>query len=270
MALTHYSKEFHMHLRTIAKTGEKFVTDNSPAILTAIGVVGTVTTAILSGRAAVLASNALADAENESLPHKELDNKEKFKLLWPIMLPPVVSGAATCTAIIFANRVGTRRAAAMAAAYATSEKAYSEYRDKVVEKIGRDKEEEVRSEIGRDRLAKNPPSGQLMSNLEGRALFYDKYTGRPFPSTMETIKSAQNYVNNQLLNGDGYVSLNTFYSWLDLDNVPIGEEVGWTSEDMLDLSFATTMVTYNNMEQAAVVVEFRTEPIRNYWKAHGR
>jgi hypothetical protein len=270
-------KGSHMEIRTIAKRSERFVTDNSPAILTAIGVVGTISTALLTGKAAVKSHELLKEQEAEwerlkGHPTYARDNevweerKAKLGLVWTVWIPPVASACVTCSAIIFANRIGTRRAAAVATAYAMSEKAFAEYKDKVVETIGKNKEQKVRDDVAQDRVTKNPPSREILMVGGDESIFYDKYTGRYFKSTMEEVKKAQNHLNHIVLN-DGYASLNDFYSWVGLNNTPAGEELGWTSDKLLEIFFSTTMT---EEDKPCIVVEFKTDPIRNYYKVHGR
>src|SRR5690349_16488674 len=150
-----------MNLPLIFKRAEKLAIDNSPALLTAIGVAGTLSTAYLVGKASFKAA-ALIEQEQARLNLFEkshpLENKEKLQLVWKEYAPAIATGALTISCIIGANRIGSKRAAAMAAAYSLSEKAYAEYRDKVVEKIGEKKEQAARDELAQDRVNANPVS----------------------------------------------------------------------------------------------------------------
>ena len=146
-----------MNLSRILKL-EKFIADNSPNILTAIGVAGTVTTAILTGKATLRASDILEEHRilHKKNDHYERDARETVYLVWKEFIPPVGMGVITISSIILANRIGTRRAAALAAAYSVSERAFSEYREKVSERLGAGKETEIRDELAQERISRDP------------------------------------------------------------------------------------------------------------------
>lgn len=114
-----------MNLKRLMRISEKFVVDNSPAILTGIGVVGTISTAFLTGRAAFKAAQILETEHwrNAQNPQsRPLTQREELELVWEEFIPPVIVGIITIAAIIGSNRIGSRRTAALAAAYSISEK----------------------------------------------------------------------------------------------------------------------------------------------------
>ena len=244
---------------------EKLLTDNSPTILTAIGVAGSVTTAYLTGRATFKAAEVIRKQEyyGEVL---DLPVKEKIQLVWKLYLPAMGSAVLTVTAIIFANRIGTRRAAAMAAAYSLSERALTEYRDKVVEKLGEKKEQEVRDELAQDRVTKNPVGSREVIIAGGSVLCFEVLTGRYFTSDIETLRRAQNDVNQRILH-EGYASLNDFYELIGLPFTSISEELGWTSDanGMLSLEISAVLSDDN---RPCLSVDYKTNPGRNYFKHH--
>lgn len=251
------------NLTKILKHTEKFVGDNSPAILTGIGVAGTVATAVLTAKAAVkayerLQNHATYEVGSSGFKH---DLKDRFKLTWTLYIPPVLTGCVTITSIILANRIGTRRAAALASAYAISERAYSEYREKIVEKLGEKKEESARAEIAQTRMDANPPKDVIITG-DGEVLFLDEFGGRYFKSTMEDVKKAQNDTNYEILNF-GYASMNEFYQRLGLPHTQAGEEFGWTMEDKLEIEFSTAMTPD---QKPCATINFIKLPIRNYYK----
>jgi hypothetical protein len=243
-----------MDIRATLKGVEKFTLDNSPQLLTAAGVVGTITTAYLTGKATFKAAKLISDREfvlrtradtpisvDDVKTGRSLDTNDKVKLVWKMYIPPALSGALTISVIISANRVGNRRAVAMAAAYALTEQAFTEYREKIVEKLGSTKEQRARDEIAQDRIDRNPPSkAEIFITGNGDVLCYDMYTGRYFSSNMESIKGSLNEVNYMMLH-EGYASLNDFYGFLGLPSVSLGEEVGWTTDRLLELRYSTTM-----------------------------
>lgn len=254
-----------MTLIEIAKRAEKLAVDNSPAILTAIGVTGTITTAFLTGKASFRAGEIIANEEykqNAYAKNRSLESKEKFVLVWKEYIPAVGTGVLTLVCIIFANRIGNRRAAAVAAAYTISEKAFSEYKEKVVERLGTPKEQKIRDEVAQDRVDRNPGGHDIVVTGGGEVLCYEAFTGRYFKSDMETLKKGQNDLNYTILN-DGYASLSDFYNKIDLPTTSFSEEVGWTSDKLLELNFSTVL---SEDGRPCISIDFMTAPIRDYYK----
>lgn len=259
-----------MTLHNIAHQAVKMAKDNSPLILTAIGVAGTVTTAVLTGKAAVKATRMIdEDNDRRFRLHVDtvgpLDNRQKFEIVWKEFVPPVFVGVGTIVCIICANRIGTKRATALAAAYSLSERAMSEYKDKVVEQIGKNKEQKIRDEIAQDRVNRNPPREDLtiIGDLEVRCM--EQYTGRYFSSNMETLKSAQNAVNHQILSGTDSASLSDFYDRVGLNHTGVSDEVGWNLDNLLELTFSTTVDEKN---RPVLVFDYKVVPVRNYFRYH--
>lgn len=255
-----------MTISQIATRVGKFASDNSPLILTVVGVSGTITTAVLTGKAAYKSSKVLEDERYKRRLNGEPEQtaKEKFLEVWPYFVPAVGTGAMTVTAIIMANRIGTKRAAAVAAAYSISEKAFEEYREKVIEKLGPNKERDARDELAQERVTKNPSSQQEVVIASGNVLCYELWAGRYFESTMEEIKKAQNDLNYMLLN-NGYASLNDLYDKLGLDRTVVGEEMGWNSDKLMEIKFTTTI---SDDQRPCIAIDFDVQPVRNYFRVH--
>jgi hypothetical protein len=253
-----------MTLMAIVKQAEKFTTDHSPQILTGIAVAGTVATAVLTGKATIKALRLTETRQREldlSGSAHVIDFKETVANTWKCYVPPVAVGVVTISSILLVNQIGTRRAAAVAAAYAVSEKAYSEYKEKVVEKLGENKEQAVRDDIAQDRVRNNPVTeNQIIVSGGGKVLCYEPYTGRYFMSDMETLKKAQNDLNYQVLN-NYYASLSDFYDLIGLDRTKISDDMGWNSDKLLELSFSTVL---SDDDRPCMVMDYQVVPIRGY------
>jgi hypothetical protein len=249
----------------ILKRVEKLAVDNSPAICTAIGVVGTITTAVLTGRAALKADDILYEATEERYTQTgDLDYqptlKEKVLLVWPVYIPPVTTGAVTITCIIAANRIGNRRAAALAAAYTLSERAFADYKDKVVEKIGEKKAIAVRDEVAQDKVRTTKKSDREIIITGTDVLCLDSISGRYFVSNVEAIRKAVNDINFKIRN-DNYASLSDFYNLIGLRNTSISDEMGWNLDVNFDVEFSTALT---EDDKPCVVIMYRLQPIRGY------
>lgn len=243
----------------------KMVADNSPTILTTIGVTGTVVTAYLTGRAAYrVGLDVNAGHYEPLLEGKEpeaYELKEKVQMYWKEFIPPVVVGAATVACVIGANRIGSRRAAAMAAAYSLLEKGFDEYKDKVKEEIGRQKEQRLRDDIAQDRVDANPlSSNQVIITGNGDVLCYDQITGRYFNSNVEAIRKAQNDVNRDVIH-NMYASLSDFYEKIGLPATGYSSEVGWNMDDYLDVSFSAVL---SEDGRPCIAISYQVNPIRGF------
>jgi hypothetical protein len=252
-------------IHTLRKVSE----DNAPAILTGFGIAGTLATAYLAGDASFKAARLIDEAqriENEQEKSHPLDKKEKFKLTWSLYLPAAGAGCATVGCIYFANRISSKRLAALAAAYTIAEKANSEYKEKVLEMLGKDKEEKVRASVQQDRIDRDPDlDGMIDSEMEdGRVRCKDAWSGRYFRSTMEEIKEAQNNVNYQILNNQ-YASLTDFYTQLCLEKTKESDDVGWNSDKMMEITFTSAI---DSKKRPVLVMDFAVAPIRSYWKGN--
>lgn len=249
--------------KILFKHFEKFTLDNSPVILTAVGAAGTVGTAFLAAQASWKA-NDLVDAENERrllMNEKVVQGpKEVAKIVWKEYIPAAGVGVMTIASIICANRISTKRVAAMAAAYSLSEKAYGEYREKVIEKFNANKERQVRDEVAQDRVTANPPKdAQIIITGSGDVLCHDLPTGRYFKSNIEKLRSVQNDLN-AAVNEIGYATLSDFYVALNLATTPYSEELGWTTSELLELHFSAVLTDDN---QPCISINYHAHPLRH-------
>lgn len=244
----------------ISKMVGRKITDNAPAILTTMAVGGVVSTAYLTATATAKSVRELY-LEDRYEVTEETSITDKARLVWTNYIPAAAVGATTITCIIGSHSVHTNRQAAIMGLYSVTDKAFTEYRDKVVEIIGEKEEQKVREDIDRDHIRAKAPSDVIITG-SGDHLCFDTFTGRYFKSTVEAIRRAENRINAQIIN-DGYASQNDFYRELGMSTTSHGEEVGWRVENMLDLSFSSQL-TENG--EPTLAVTYRAEPIKDYYR----
>jgi Family of unknown function (DUF6353) len=260
-----------MTLVDIAKQFERYAVENSPTLLTGIGAAGVVVTAYLTGHAAYQVGKDVNAGHYEPLMEgrepEYYDTKDLIKTYWMDFVPAVAMGSLSVAAIIGANRIGARRAAAVAAAYSLSEKAYSEYREKVQEKMGEKKHQSMRDEIAQKRVDNDPVSSkEIVITGTGEVMCYDSLTGRYFLSSMETIRGAENEINRRILNSIGsYASLTDFYDLLGLQGTSFSERVGWNSDRMLKVSFSTVI---SDDGRPCLSIEYDELPLTGYFRQY--
>jgi hypothetical protein len=250
-----------MNIGAIYKQAKKAVADNAPAILTAIGVTGTITTAVLVGKASFKAAQIIESIEQEN---KEiLDSRERAEAVWKLYVPAVGTGVLTVACIIAANHISTRRAAALVSAYTISQDLFKEYKSKVLEKFGEEKEKEVQEEIIKDRISKTPSTEVIIMSDNSLVLCLDMHSGRYFRSTYEDIKKAENDTNFQILNED-YASLTDFWRRIGLNQTSESDEIGWNTESKLEVE--TFAVVSDG--KPCLGIRFTTVPVRGYYSVY--
>lgn len=224
------------------------VKENAPEILTALSIGGVITTSYLVGKASFKAAEVIhkhewEDGNIEPDPKERL--KERTKLTWKLYIPGAISGAATIVCIVCSNRTSTNRTTAAVAAYSLTERAFSEYKEKVVETIGANKDQKIRDEIAQDTVNAHPPSKEVLMMVgEDEVLCCELRTNRYFRSTHENIQRAVNEINFQI-NHENYVSLSEFYTAVGLPITDESVNNGWTFEQLLELDFSTALTDNN-------------------------
>lgn len=263
-----------MDFSRLFKRTELLVEENATAILTGVGVVGTVATAVLTGRASFKAGQLIQETDDMRVRHQAewgLDDenipmtfKEKVIMVGPQYIPAIAMGTTTIAAIIFANRIGTKRAAALAAAYGLSEKAFGDYKEKTLQHLGIKKETALTDEIAQDRVNLNPIEGQTIIIGDGDVLCYDAITGRYFKSNMETIRQAENKVNYEIIHQNA-ASLSSFYDEIGLPPTSYSDDVGWNLDNLIQVTYSTTITADG---RPCIVIDFRVAPITGYGKLY--
>lgn len=221
-----------MTIKTVLHKTEKSLRDNSPVILTAIGVSGTLSTAYLAGKASYEIGYGFYD---------DMPTKDYFKKHWKKYIPAAISATITVGCVIASNRIGSKRAAAAYSLLSISEKALHEYREKVVETIGVRKEQGVRDALVQDKVDANPPkSKEIIIAAGGDVLCLELHTGRYFKSDIETLRKAENQLNARI-HREMYATLSDFYSIVGLPYTSSSDDLGWNSDRLMELKFTTVL-----------------------------
>lgn len=245
-----------MDIKSLISQASRFVNRNSNHILTILGAAGVVTTAVWTGKATVEATKAIEKYE-VTQKYDFATLKEKLMISWPYYVPPVCIGSLTIACIFGANTVNCRRNAAIAGLYSITEKAFDDYKDKVREKIGEKKEEEIRTELIDQKLLENPSDNcYIIETGKGKTLFFDPLTARYFHSDIETVRRVVNDLNNDLFKIN-WVPLNDFYFALGLEGIEFGEDLGWSIDEMIDVQFYPRL-TPN--QEPCVAIDFDLRP----------
>jgi hypothetical protein len=211
---------------------------NSPTILSSAAVTGVVSTAYLTGKASFAASRKLSLRSRYDISRREAF-KEDVQKVWKLYIPAAASGAMTIACIVGSNRIGARRMVAAQAAFVLTERAYSEYKDHVVEEFGEKADQKIRDKIAEKRVRENPPTKEILV-VNGEVLCCELFTRRYFKSDMETLRRAENELNAKLLSQD-QVSFEEWYYLIGLEPTTFSSDVGWTSDKLMKLEFSSVL-----------------------------
>lgn len=255
-----------MNIHASIKKVEGKLANNSDSILSGLGVVGVFTTAFLASKATLKAERILDDHEQARLQESNgetpspPDWKHKVRLVWSCYIPAAASALGTTVAIIWSNRLNTKRVAALAAAYSISERAFQEYKEKVVEKFGENKARQVKDELAQRRIDENPIQKEVIIAGSGDVLCFDILSGRYFMSSVEEIRATENKANAFILQ-HMYISLSSFYDDLGLDANGFSDTVGFNTDNLVEIDFSTTM---SSDGRPCITIEFVNQPIAFY------
>ena len=198
-----------------------FFSRNGSTILTCMGGVGLVATAVLTAKATPKAMTRVENAREEK--GEELTKVETAIAAAPAYIPPVITGIATLACMFGANALNKRQQASLISAYALLDSSYKEYKKKVNELYGEDANNHVKEEIAKDKYKESE-----IKPSEGLKLFYDDFSGRIFESTIEKVQEAEYNINRDL-SMQGYATLNQFYDYLGLVPIDGGDDLGWSA-----------------------------------------
>ena len=247
-------------LTNFIETTKGLMKKHSPEILTGIGITGMITTTVLAVKATPKAL-ILLDEKRDELGRaydERLTIKEIVQTAWKPYIPAVTLGVASITCIIGASTVNYKRNAALATAYAISEKTLVRYRDKVIETIGENKEKEIKAKVAQDEVKNKPVSNsQVIITSKGETLCKDSISGRYFKSDIETIKKVVNELNRQMTYQQ-YVSLEEFYNELGLEPIKNASYLGWNLDDgLIEVDFTACLT---DDDQPCIYVDYTVAP----------
>ena len=149
---------------------KNFCIENGASILTGVGVVGVVSTAVLAATSTPKALQLLEEKERvvKETYGEELTNFEKVIAVTPAYIPAVLSGLATASCILGANHINKKQQASLMSAYTYLATAFGQYRRKVKEVFG----EEGDAKVCRE-LEKESDLYLKYGSLHDTRLFYD-------------------------------------------------------------------------------------------------
>jgi len=254
------------NMAALFKNVKMAVSEHSPEILTGLGIAGMITTTILAVKATPKALDLIAEAEDKKFNDDNdalLTKVEVIKVAWKPYIPAAITGVTSVACLIGASSVNAKRNAALATAYNLTATAFSEFKDATLETVGEKKEQIIRNKVAEERINKEPVNqSTIIVSGNGNTRCFDTITKRRFISDIETIKKIVNELNRKMVNGEDYISLNEFYYELGLDEVSIGDELGWNvTRGLIEVDFRAQLDTDGT---PCIVIDYAVAPKRGF------
>lgn len=261
--------------RSIHKVGFGFK-KHSPEILVGAGVIGVVASTVMACKATTKVYDILEEDREElekiHAAGEKLENGEVLKLkeggeygiqdykkdltivyakrglkFVKLYGPSILVGALSITSILTGHNILRKRNLALAAAYATVDKGFKEYRDRVVERFGKELDKELRYNIkaqevdeividektGEEKIVTSTVNTPAASRYSDYARCFDQtceaWTKNPELNLM-FLKRQEDYLNDRLQRR-GHLFLNEVYDALGFKRTVAGNNVGWIYDE---------------------------------------
>lgn len=250
-------------IRKTSKKGMLSLKKHSPEILMVVGVAGTVAGTVVACKATTKLEPIINEFEEkreeikaivEDENGEELTNENRNKELAiayaetgveviKTYTPAAIIMTLSLSSILASCSILRKRNLALMTAYATLNKTFSDYRERVANKYGNDAEEEIRygiekrkiteeiiDENGKKKNVKKEVEVSTVDASNNTIFEFSKDTTTHFDSVMDYNRqflSARQSLANDMLVANGYLFLNEVLDLLDLDRTADGFMLGW-------------------------------------------
>ena len=232
----------------------------SPEILVIAGIGGVIAATVMACKATTKVDEIIEETrENLDKVHKTRDAEPEnytaedvrkdtviyyARAGWKLTKlygPSILLGIASIASICQSHNIMRKRNIALASAYATLDKGFKKYKERVAERFGEDVEKEIRYGI----VTKNVD--KIIENEDGEkkkvvneikiagydvspyAKFYDEYChnwSKDPEQNLTFLRQVESYCNNRL-RARGYLLLNEVYEGLGIPATNAGMTIGW-------------------------------------------
>lgn len=229
----------------------------SPEILTGVGVVGIVVSAVLACKSTLKIEEVLDQhkenvsnikSSHESIPenYTEKDSNHDLLVVYTrttvalvkLYALPVGLGTLSIACILGSHQILRKENAALSAAYMALSESFKKYRKRVSEEVGDEREKELLHGLKKQEIEVTDSNGNKTKELakvvdrpdcSPYARFFDignpNWTKNPELNLM-FLRSQQNSANDKL-RARGHIFLNEVYDMLGLPRTQAGQIVGW-------------------------------------------
>ncbi len=216
----------------LTKTCAKFLRRHGGTILAVLASAGVVATAVETSKATIKAQKLIdmnivsANCGDDSEP--AYTPMQKVKDCWKFYLPAAILGGGTIACILGSNALNKKQIASLTAAYMALGKTYQEYRRMTVDRYGADVDKDILADVHTSK------EDFVKMTSEEKLLCYDPLSKRYFHATEAELLTAFYEVNHDF-STNGYIALNDFYGYLNLDFVPELNGYGWSVDYLADM-----------------------------------
>ena len=239
---------------------------HQPEIMVIGGVIGGVVAAVMACKATTKASEVLAeskdrleqintvanDADVTDEVYSAEDHKKDLAIVYTqtavglvkTYAPAVILGGLSIASILGGHNILRKRNMALAAAYATLNTTFKDYRDRVIDRFGKDVEYQIRHNLKAEEISEKVEDPETGKNKKVKKTVlvkgddeHERGYSRLFDAACDNwcndanlnrsfLSGAQNYFNDRL-HAIGYVFLSDVYSYLHFRETPESRVVGW-------------------------------------------
>lgn len=306
-------------LNSMSRKVHKFgfnVKKHSPEILAVTGTIGVVASAAMACKATTKLNDILEDSKEdidliheksedidfcEKHDYTEEDTKKDLLIVYAqtgikmvkLYGPAIALGTLSLGCLLQSSNILRKRNVALAAAYATVDKGFKQYRGRVVERFGdavdrelrynikaKEVEEIVVDENGNETVVKKTINvvnqedisefgrkfSQYTVNRKGKTIL-NPYWQPDNDYNLVFLKKQEQYAN-QILRSKGYLILNDVYDMLGLPPTKEGHIIGWIycedeanpmGDNYVDFGLNNNDVLFSDDDESSLVLDFNVD-----------
>lgn len=238
---------------------------HSPEILVTVGIAGTIASAVLACKSTLKVNEVINEAKTNidnihaatetgktkaGKDYSVEDSKKDLTIVYAqtgvkfvkLYGPAVALGVASIGCMLASHNILRKRNIALAAAYTAVDKGFKEYRERVIERFGKDVDHELKYNIKAKEIEKTvtDEKGKEKNTKETIEVVdpaltspYSKFFDESCPDwhknpeyNLMFLRSQQSWANDILVSR-GYLFLNEVYSALGIPETEAGQVVGW-------------------------------------------
>lgn len=306
-------------LNSMSRKVHKFgfnVKKHSPEILAVTGTIGVVASAVMACRATTKLNDILEDSKEdidliheksedidfcEKHDYTEEDTKKDLLIVYAqtgikmvkLYGPSIALGTLSLGCLLQSSNILRKRNVALAAAYATVDKGFKQYRGRVVERFGdavdrelrynikaKEVEEIVVDENGNETVVKKTINVVNQEDISEFGRKFSQYTVNRKDKTILNpywqpdndynlvfLKKQEQYAN-QILRSKGYLILNDVYDMLGLPPTKEGHIIGWIycedeanpmGDNYVDFGLNNNDVLFSDDDESSLVLDFNVD-----------
>lgn len=280
------------------------VKKHSPEILVVAGIVGVVASTVMACKATTKVGKIIDKTKDDvgeihsaiengvtksGETYSDYDSKKDLAVVYfqtgiklaKLYAPSVAIGTLSVTSIVASHNLLRKRNVALAAAYATVDKSFKEYRSRVVERFGAEVDKELRNNIKAkkfEEVTTDPETGKekktkttanvASPTVSDYTLFYDGDTSKAYDNdhdyNISFLRGQQQYANDKL-RADKFLFLSDVYDMLGIRRTKTSQIVGWVYDESKGDGFVDFEILETNREtedggyEPAILLNFNVD-----------